>query len=817
MPLIRSVAAIVAVVVAFAAANGAHGQIMSERLAELPRFAEVRADLDAAGVSIAPNTLVDRYAEFVGAWCAEQSQIRAALARTLGTQPDVIPSVEETDRAVAAIRRARAAHESRLDRFATRIAEAVPEDARPKLEAVRGWWRIRAARPGDSLWGFARADDVGDLVRRHPIPPDARAAVMTALDGSATARRDAFRRFDRAVGAAAIAAARLAASEGQSGTTLELNSESEPRQEFLNRYYAAGRPDPAAMAAVFDSQLAAFDAVAPRLPGSARRAVFDEIVRQHMGDQMRGDALRLPSLGPGNVPLQAPAEVGQLVIAWKGLPESARDDVRKAMVVWLAEDDKAVRDFFATRSETMRGGSYPPSFQIPRHVQQERGAVAKRHMQALAELAGAAWLVDGSAESIERDSARITDADREIMGPTGFGVRASASAASSSPRTRRFLPALPPPADPWSAERTLVDPLVERTPSDARDGVRAILDDLLAARVEAWQRLVEPRCLEAEAADLASRTGTEPERLAAMAKAADARLAAFDASASADRDLIQSIEAAVAGDHAAFLAAWFASQRFREGVQGIEFDKVLSTGMDLERLGGALIDLGQLASSLAVPLPVRLALERELEAEWPRLADAAIATLRTRIEAEMLWRQVADPTIEDPTIHARRDALVTALRQAADAWRAEENVLVPRLQAAADASAPLLAVPLREARFPSACAPYVRARALRKAVDDLPEFPARASLQTSLQAIDAQLVDFAERSIALTIPRRTIADLSDDERWRIDEGRAWRRRDLMAGSGQLGDAMNWLVAKLVPPEMAATSPVLEVAVRVGTR
>ena len=86
-----------------------------------------------------------------------------------------------------------------------------------------------------------------------------------------------------------------------------------------------------------------------------------------------------------------------------------------------------------------------------------------------------------------------------------------------------------------------------------------------------------------------------------------------------------------------------------------------------------------------------------------------------------------------------------------------------------------------------------------------------------IRAVISALVDFAERSIALTIPRRTIADLSDDERWRIDEGRAWRRRDLMAGSGQLGDAMNWLVAKLVPPEMAATSPVLEVAVRVGTR
>jgi hypothetical protein len=54
-PIRRLGASLVVVLLPLIAAAGAHGQIMSERLPGLPRFAEVRADLDAAGASIAPT------------------------------------------------------------------------------------------------------------------------------------------------------------------------------------------------------------------------------------------------------------------------------------------------------------------------------------------------------------------------------------------------------------------------------------------------------------------------------------------------------------------------------------------------------------------------------------------------------------------------------------------------------------------------------------------------------------------------------------------------------------------------------------------
>ncbi|MBL9148569.1 MAG: hypothetical protein JNM94_07735 [Phycisphaerae bacterium] len=811
MSMIRSVAAIVAVVVAFVVARDVHGQIMSERLPELPRFAEVRADLEAAGVAVPPSTLVERYAEFVGAWCAEQSDIRVSLARAAGTQLDVVPSVEDADRAVATVRRARSAHEARLEQFATRLADTLPDDERPKLEAVRGWWRIRAAKPGNSLWVFARADDIGDLVRRHALPPDTRDAILTALDTNAAARREAYRRYDKAVGDAVVAAARVAADEGQSGTARDFRDPT--RNDFLARYDNARRPDPAALAIVFDTQLAGFDAVAPHLPPSMRRAVFDEIVQQHMGDQMRGSSLRLPKVGPLQIPLQSPAEVGQWLMAWKGLPATARDAVRKTVAEWTAEDDKAVRAYFASRSETMRSGVFPRSFQLPREIQEERGAIAQRRLQSLADASGASWLLAGADATIEYDGTRLSDADRDVMGPLVYWLRSSPSEQATVQRSRSLLPTLPRPEQPYSGERVVIDAIVARTPTDAQDGVRAILTDLFAARVDAWQRLVEPACREAEAADLASKTGTAPERLAAMAKAADARRAAFEASAAADRDLIQSIEAAVSNDHAPFLAAWYASQRFRDGLQGMDHDDVHGSGMDLERLGGALVDLGSLASNTSLPIDAQVALERDLLPEWPRLADSASATLKVRIDADMHRRQVFDSPADDGTALERMQAAGLALRQAADAWRVDEAVLVARLQTAAGDSAPLFVRALREARFPSACNAYVRVRTLRDALRDVADFPARAALQGSLASIESQLESLAERSIALTIPRRTIADLTDDDRWRIDGGRGWRRMDLMLGSLQLSQAVDWLLMKTVPPEIAATSPLLDTTVR----
>lgn len=822
MHQIRSLAAsLIVALLPLVTATAASGQIMSERLPGLPRFAEIRADLDAAGVSIEPPALVALYAEFVGAWCAEQSEIRVVLAKAAGTQFDVIPSVEETERAVAAVRRARSAHEGRLDRLATQLAEALPEEDRAPIETLRGWWRIRAARPGDGLWVFARADDVGDLVRRHPLPPEGRDAVLAALAANASERREAYRRFDRAVGDATIAAARMAAEEGESGSTLDYGGEGGRRSEFLTRYARAGQPDPAALATVFDTQLAAFDAVAPHLPGAARRAVFDEIVRQHMGDQMRGGALRLPSLGPRVYPLQSPAEVGQLLIAWKGLPEEARDGVRRGVAAWLEEDDAAARAYFASRSEIMRGGVFPDSFQLPWEIQRERGAIARRHMTALAEISGAAWLLDGSAERIERDGSRLADADREVMGPLAFGLRSSASTQTASRRMRSLLPAMARPEDRWSPERTVVAAIAARVPSDERDAVTAILDEFLRSRADAWQRLVEPACLAAEAADVASREGTPEERRAAFAESSAQRRAAFAAVAALDRELIQSIEAAVAGDHAALLSAWYASQRFREGLSGMDYDPAHGAGMDLERVGGALVDLAALASSSTLPVAAQVALERELLAEWPRLAEVASTTLAMRIETDALWRQVYAADGDDRSGFERLEAATLALRRAADAWRAEEDLLLPRLQAIAGAaagdSAPILATALREARYPSACYGFVRVREIRAALETTPDFPRRSALLASLAALEARLEDLADRAIALTIPRRTIADLSDDDRWRIDGGRAWRRMDLTLGSGQLSEAANWLVATGVPTELLAASPLLESAARAAAR
>lgn len=611
----------------------------------------------------------------------------------------------------------------------------------------------------------------------------------------------------------------MTAEEGQTGSTLDYGGGQGNRNDFLARYRLAGQPDPAALAAVFDTQLAAFDAVAPHLTGSARRAVFDEIVRQHMGDQMRGGALLLPSLGPREYPLQSPAEVGQLLIAWKGLPEETRDGVRRGVAAWLAEDDAAVRAYFTARSETMRGGTLPDSFHMPTEVQRERGAIARRHMTTLAEIGGAPWLLDGSAGRIERDGNRLADADREIMGPLAFGLRSSASAAAQTPsrRMRSLLPAMARPEDPWSPHRTVVEALAARVPSAEGDAVRAILAEFLASRADAWQRLVEPACLAAEAADVASRTGTPEERRAAIAEGSEWRRTAFAASAELDRELVLSIEAAVADDLAPSLARWFASQRFREGFPGMERDDVHRGSMDLERLGGALVDLAALASSSTLPVEAQIALERELLAEWPRLAEAASAALATRIAADALWREVYAADGADTSGLERLEAATLALRHAADAWRAEEDLLLPRLQTAAGDAAPILARSLREARFPSACGAFVCVRELRAALDAVADFPGRSALSAALDALALRLDDLADRAIALTLPRRTIAELSDDDRWRIDGGRSRRRMDLMLGSGQLSEAANWLVATSVPADIAAASPLLDAAARAAAR
>lgn len=794
----------------------ATGQVMSERLPGLPRFAEVRADVEFASVAIEPTTLVALYAEFVGEWCAEQSEIRIALAKAAGTDFEVIPSIEEVERAVAAVRRARSAHEARLDRFATRLSESLPEADRPAFEAVRGWWRVRAAAPGMMLVGFAQAEDVGDLVRREPIEPARRQAILAALEGNASDRREAYRRFDRAVGDATIAAARVAAAEGWTGKSGDFRESDGETQAFFTLYHAARQPDPATVAAVFDAQLAAFDAVAGLLPGSARRTVFDEIVRQHMGDQMRGMALGLPSMGPNAFPLRSPAEAGQMLVAWKGLPEESRTTVRKAISAWLAEDDAAVRTYFAERSGRMRAGEWPTSFQVPMEVQGARGQIARRHLESLAELSGATWLLEPSAAPIERDVARLTEVDREILGAVAPAVSAS-SGGGAARRMRSLLPALPSPEDAWSLERTFVDEAITRLPPVDRESARAILADLVGARAEAWGTAVEPEAAGAEAADRAAGAGTPDERQAAIARSADHRRAAFAASAALDRELVASTEAALGEGLAPFLSRWYASQRFQEGLRSIESDGSTRGNMDLERLGGALVDLAALASAASLPADVRAVLEGELLAEWGKLAALASAALLKRIETDALWRDVYSGRSSDSSRVQSLEAGILELRRAADTWRAEEDRLVPRLLAAAGDSAPMLAASLREVRFPSSCSGFVRVRDLRKAVAGAGDFAGRAPLLAALDALALRLEDLAERSIALTIPRRTIADLSDDDRWRIDGGRGWRKMDLMLGTGQLSEAANWLIAKSVPPEIAAGSPLLDRTLRSGTR
>jgi hypothetical protein len=184
---------------------------------------------------------------------------------------------------------------------------------------------------------------------------------------------------------------------------------------------------------------------------------------------------------------------------------------------------------------------------------------------------------------------------------------------------------------------------------------------------------------------------------------------------------------------------------------------------------------------------------------------------------ERAWREVYAADGADTSGLERLEAATLALRHAADAWRAEEDLLLPRLQTAAGDAAPILARSLREARFPSACGAFVCVRELRAALDAVADFPGRSALSAALDALALRLDDLADRAIALTLPRRTIAELSDDDRWRIDGGRSRRRMDLMLGSGQLSEAANWLVATSVPADIAAASPLLDAAARAAAR